>query len=210
MPIHSDLPSNTPPKEVINSVLQKSPGMIFGEDHTQSAVLRVLMDEAPTFKANNVSLLYSEGFEHSLQPDLDRFFETGEFSQALRERLRLIDRAHVAHEPYTNKNLLLTMRKYGIRVKAIDVPSVEPIARRIKNMNYYAANVIEQDQAAAPQTKWIARVGSYHVFKYKDVQGLDTLTGATGVTVDNAPANVSTSVVQSRDKTQIYIDLAER
>ncbi|WP_343078172.1 membrane-targeted effector domain-containing toxin [Pseudomonas sp.] len=210
MPIHSDLPSNTPPKEVINSVLQKSPGMIFGEDHTQSAVLRVLMDEAPTFKANNVSLLYSEGFEHSLQPDLDRFFETGEFSQALRERLRLIDRAHVAHEPYTNKNLLLTMRKYGIRVKAIDVPSVEPIARRIKNMNYYAANVIEQDQAAAPRTKWIARVGSYHVFKYKDVQGLDTLTGATGVTVDNAPANVSTSVVQSRDKTQIYIDLAER
>ncbi|WP_256659350.1 membrane-targeted effector domain-containing toxin [Pseudomonas sp. KBW05] len=209
-PTLSDLPKNASQSDVIDTVYQKSPGMIIGEDHSQSAALRFSIDNAERFKANKVSTYYSEGFEHSLQPDLDKFFETGEFSPALRQNLKLIDRAHLGHEPYTNKNLLLTMRKNGIRVKAIDVPSAEPKTRRLKNMNFYASKVIEHDQAMNPGEKWVARVGSDHVFTYDGeppVRGISELTGATGVSIDNAPSNTPTSITQSRDKTAIYIDL---
>lgn len=209
-PALSDLPRNTSSTDVINAVYQKSPGMIVGEDHSQSAALRFLIDDAETLKANKVTTLYSEGFEHSLQPDLDKFFETGQFSPALRKNLKLIDRAHLGHEPYTNTQLLLTMRKYGIRVKAIDVPSSENINSRIKNMNYYATKVIERDQALNPEEKWVARVGSAHVFNYEGpptIRGISQLTGATGVSIDDVLPNAPTSVIQSRDKTELYIDL---
>ncbi|MFC6298226.1 membrane-targeted effector domain-containing toxin [Pseudomonas spelaei] len=210
MPVHPQIPRNASPTEVINVVFQKSLGMIIGEDHSQSAGLRLLIDNAGEFKKNNVTTLYSEGFDHSLQPDLDNFFDTGEFSPALRNNLRLIDRAHSAHGPYTNRELLLSMRQHGIRVKAIDVPSVEPKSTRLKNMNYYAAKLIESDQAANPQAKWIARVGSDHVFTYDGeppIRGISNLTGATGVSVDDAVPNRGTSVIQSPDKTELYIDL---
>ncbi|WP_343039657.1 hypothetical protein [Pseudomonas karstica] len=204
------MPSNASPKEAINNVYKTSSGMIVGEDHSQSSGLRVLIDNVQELKSNNVTTLYSEGFEHSLQPDLDHFFETGEFTKPLRENLKLIDRAHREHGPYTNRNLLETMRKNGIRVKAIDVPSVEPKTTRLKNMNYYAANMIERDQAMNPQAKWVARVGSDHVFSYDGeppVRGISELTGATGVSVDEAPANKGTSVTQSPDKTELFIDM---
>lgn len=206
-PALPELAKNASPKDVIDTVYKKSSGMIIGEDHSQPAGLQFLIDHAGEFKKNNVTTLYSEGFDHTLQPDLDHFFETGEFSPALRKNLKLIDRSHAGHGRYTNRELLLTMREHGIRVKAIDVPSVEPKATRLKNMNYYASNVIENDQAINPQGKWIARVGSDHVFTYDaepPVRGISQLTGATGITVDNAPA---TSVIQSPDKTEIYIDL---
>lgn len=209
-PAHSDIPGNASMSEVINTVYQKSLGMIIGEDHSQSAGLRLLIDNAAEFERNNVSTLYSEGFEHSLQPDLDRFFETGEFSPALRSNLRLIDRAHSTHGAYTNRELLLTMRAHGVRVKAIDVPSVEPKSTRLKNMNYYATKLIEHDQAANPQSKWVARVGSDHVFTYDGepaIRGISQLTGATGVSVDDAIPGKGPSLIQSRDKTELYIDL---
>ncbi|NVZ71481.1 type III effector protein, HopAC1 family [Pseudomonas costantinii] len=212
-PALSEIPKNTPPADVINSVYEKSPGMIIGEDHSQSSGLKFLIDNADTFKNNNVTTLYSEGFEHSLQPDLDRFFDTGEFSPALRNNLKLIDRAHSGHGSYTNRELLLTMRKKGIRVKAIDVPSIEPKTRRLKNMNYYAAKVIERDQAMNPQAKWVARVGSDHVSSYDGeppIRGISELTGATGVSVDNAAPNTGTSIIQSRDNTELFIDLENR
>ena len=206
----SDIPQDSQPNKIIDSVYQKSTGMVLGEDHSQSAGLRFLIDHADDYKSAGVKTLYSEGFEHSLQPDLDRFFDTGEFSPALRKNLKLIDRAHIAHEPYTNRNLLLTMRNKGIRVKAIDVPSVEPKTTRLKNMNYYATKVIERDQALRPGEKWVARVGSEHVFSYDGdppIRGISQLTGATGITVDEAAAGVPTSVIQSLDKTELYVEL---
>lgn len=209
-PAHAKIPANASPAEVIDTVYQKSPGLIVGEDHSQSAGLRFLIDNAGEFKKNGVTVLYSEGFEHALQADLDRFFETGEFSPALTNNLKLIDRPHSGHGAYTNRELLITMRKQGIRVKAIDVPSTEPKTTRLKNMNYYATRVIDADQAAAPQAKWVARVGSEHVFTYDGeppVRGLSQLTGATGISVDDAAPNKATSVIQSRDKTELYMDL---
>ena len=152
-PVLAQMPQNTSPQEALNIAYQKSSGIIIGEDHSQSAGLKVLIDNAAVFKSNQVTTLYSEGFEHAVQPDLDKFFETGEFTKALRENLKLIDRAHRGHGPYTNRALLETMREHGIRVKAIDVPSVEPKATRLKNMNYYASQLIEQDQALNPQSK---------------------------------------------------------
>lgn len=212
-PVHPAIPRTASLADVINTLFKKTLGIIIGEDHSQSAGLRVLIDNAAEFKQNNVTTLYSEGFDHALQPDLDRFHETGEFSPALIKNLNLIDRAHSGHGPYTNKQLLITLRAHGIRVKAIDVPSVEPKSTRLKNMNYYATQVIESDQAANPGGKWIARVGSDHVFSYDGeppVRGLSELTGATGVSVDDAPANKGTSVTQSRDKTEVFIDLKPR
>lgn len=211
-PIHPPLPRNASPGDVINTIYQKSLGMIIGEDHSQAAGIRTLIDNAAELKKNNVTTLYSEGFDHSMQPDLDRFHETGEFSSALIKNLKLIDRAHSGHEPYTNRELLLTMRKHGIRVKAIDVPSAESVTTRLKTMNYYATSVIERDQAANPGAKWVARVGSAHVFTYDDpsVRGISELTGATGVSVDDAPSNQATSVTQSRDGTEFYIALKNR
>lgn len=209
-PAHPEIPRRAPASEVINTVYQKSSGMIVGEDHSQSAGLRFLIDNAKEFKKNNVTTLYSEGFDHSLQPDLDRFFETGEFSSALRKNLKLIDRAHSGHGQYTNRTLLETMREQGIRVKAIDVPSVEPKTQRLKNMNYYASQVIGKDQAMNPQEKWVARVGTEHVFTYDGeppIRGISQLTGATGVSIDNALPNEKTSVIQSPDKTELYIDM---
>lgn len=209
-PVHPEMARNASPAEVIDTVYKKSPGMVVGEDHSQSAGLRFLIDNASEFKKNNVTTLYSEGFEHSLQPDLDHFFETGEFSAALRNNLKLIDRSHSGHGRYTNRELLLTMRKQGIRVKAIDVPSVEPKTTRLKNMNYYASKMIENDQAAAPQGKWIARVGSDHVSTYDGeppIRGISEFTGATGVMVDDAPQHQGSIVTQSRDRTELFIDL---
>ncbi|MEO8491127.1 membrane-targeted effector domain-containing toxin [Pseudomonas sp.] len=209
-PVLDDVPRNASPTEVINTVYKKSHGLIIGEDHSQSAGIRFLIDNASDFKKNGVTTLYSEGFEHSLQPDLDRFFETGEFSPALKRNLILIDHAHSGHGAYTNRELLLTMRKHGIRVKAIDVPSVEPIPTRLKNMNYYASKVIERDQAVNPQEKWVARVGNAHVFNYDGtptIRGLSQLTGATGVSTDDALPNKGMSVIQSRDKTELFIEL---
>lgn len=209
-PAHTELPKNASPTEVIDTVYQKSSGMVLGEDHSQPSGLQFLIDNAGEFERNEVTTLYSEGFEHSLQPDLNRFFETGEFSPALRNNLKLIDRSHVRHGGYTNRELLLTMRKHGIRVKAIDVPSVEPKTTRIKNMNYYASSVIEADQANHPQGKWVARVGSDHVSSYDaepPIRGISELTGATGVSLDEAAPNQGTSVIQSRDKTEVFIDL---
>ncbi|WP_259741052.1 membrane-targeted effector domain-containing toxin [Pseudomonas poae] len=209
-PVHSPLPKKASLAETINSLFKKTTGLVFGEDHSQSATLRLLIDNAGEFKRNNVRVLYSEGFDHSLQPDLDRFYETGEISPKLRENLKIIDRAHAAHKPYTNEQLLVTMRSNGIRVKAIDVPSSESKTTRIKNMNYYAANVIERDQAAHPGEKWIARVGSDHVVTYDShppIRGVPELTGSTGITVDEAVANKGTSIIQSRDKTEVYIDM---
>ncbi|MGY2401617.1 dermonecrotic toxin domain-containing protein [Pseudomonas sp. SDO5271_S396] len=211
-PVLADLPKNASPKEVIDTVYGKSSGMILGEDHSQPAGVQFLIDNAGEFERNKVTTLYSEGFDHSLQPDLDHFFETGKFSPALSNNLKLIDRAHAGHGRYTNRELLLTMRKHGIRVKAIDVPSVEPKTTRLKNMNYYASNVINADQANQPQGKWVARVGSDHVFNYDNeppVRGMSQLTGATGVSIDEAPPTKETAVTQSRDKTELYIDLKQ-
>ncbi|WP_256348388.1 membrane-targeted effector domain-containing toxin [Pseudomonas reactans] len=209
-PVLPELPPNASPTEVIKTVYKESPGMIIGEDHTQSAGIRFLIDNAGEFKKNGVTTLYSEGFDHALQPDLDRFFKTGEFSPELKSNLKLIDRAHSGHGAYTNRELLLTMRKHGISVKAIDVPSVEPKSTRLKNMNYYASKLIERDQAVNPQGKWVARVGSDHVFTYDGeppIRGISQLTGATGVSIDTAVPNKGTSVIQSRDKTELYIEM---
>ncbi|MDN5595656.1 MAG: hypothetical protein L0G75_02220 [Pseudomonas sp.] len=209
-PSLSDIPRDAGPGQVIETVYKKSTGMIIGENHSESAALRFLIDHADDYQRAEVKTLYSEGFEHALQLDLDRFFETGEFSPALRENLKLIDRGHAGHGPYTNRNLLLKMREKGIRIKAIDVPSVEPKTTRIKNMNYYTTKVIERDQALNPGEKWVARVGDEHVFTYDGeppVRGVSQLTGATGVSVEQAPANTPASVTQSRDKTEIYIEM---
>jgi hypothetical protein len=210
MPVQPAMHVNTPIADVIKTGLKESPGMIFGEDHSQSAGLRVIMDNVLEFKNSNVKTFYSEGFEHSLQPDLDKFYDTGEISLALHRNLKLIDGAHQGHGIYTNRNLLLTLRKHGIRIKAIDVPSTDSKFTRIKNMNYYATKVIERDQALNPEGKWIARVGTEHVFTYDAqprIRGIAELTGATGVSVDETPANRDTAVIQSRNKTEIYIDL---
>ena len=209
-PAHAELPKNASPAEVIDTVYKKSSGMIVGEDHSQPSGLQFLIDNAGEFKKNNVTTLYSEGFDHSLQPDLDKFFETGEISPALRNNLKIIDRAHAGHGRYTNRELLLTMRKHGIRVKAIDVLSTEAKTTRIKNMNYYASSVIESDQASNPQGKWVARVGSEHVSTYDaepPIRGISELTGATGISLDEAAPNKETSVIQSLDKTEIFIDM---
>lgn len=209
-PVHPGLPHDASAPEVIKTVYKKSDGMIVGEDHSQSAGLRLLIDNASELQNNQVKTLYSEGFDHSLQADLDHFYETGEFSAPLRTNLKLIDRAHSGHGNYTNRELLIKMRDHGIRVKAIDVPSVEPKSTRLKNMNFYAAKLIESDQAANPQAKWVARVGSDHVFTYDGdppVRGISELTGATGVSVDTAIPDKGPSVIQSRDKTEIYIEL---
>ncbi|WP_256346372.1 MULTISPECIES: membrane-targeted effector domain-containing toxin [unclassified Pseudomonas] len=209
-PVHPELPHDATAPKVIDTVYKKSDGMIVGEDHSQSAGLRLLIDNAGELQNNQVKTLYSEGFDHSLQPDLDHFYETGEFSAPLRANLKLIDRAHSGHGNYTNRELLIKMRAHGIRVKAIDVPSVEPKSTRLKNMNYYAAKMIESDQAANPQAKWVARVGSDHVFTYDGeppVRGISELTGSTGVSVDTAPPNKGPSVIQSRDNTEIYMEL---
>ncbi|WP_256219510.1 membrane-targeted effector domain-containing toxin [Pseudomonas sp. PAMC 26793] len=209
-PVHPGLPHDASAPEVIKTVYKKSDGMIVGEDHSQSAGLRLLIDNASELQNNQVKTLYSEGFDHSLQADLDHFYETGEFSAPLRTNLKLIDRAHSGHGNYTNRELLIKMRDHGIRVKAIDVPSVEPKSTRLKNMNYYAAKLIESDQAANPQAKWVARVGSDHVFTYDGeppVRGISELTGATGVCLDTAIPDKGPSVIQSRDKTEIYIEL---
>ena len=209
-PALPELAETASPAQVIETVYKKSSGMVIGEDHTQSAALQYLIDNAGEFQKNQVTTLYSEGFEHSLQADLDKFYETGEFSPALRTNLKTIDRAHAGHGQYTNRELLITMRKNGIRVKAIDVRSVAPKKTRLKNMNYYASKLIESDQAANPQGKWIARVGSDHVFPYDaepPVRGISQLTGATGVLIDDVPVHRSPSVLQSPDMTEIFIEL---
>ncbi|KRP59579.1 type III effector protein, HopAC1 family [Pseudomonas trivialis] len=209
-PALSTIHKNASPAKVIDTIYQKSSGMIIGEDHSQSAGLKILIDHAAVFRKNGVRVLYSEGFEHALQPDLDRFFDSGEFSPALRKNLKLIDLAHSKHGIYTNRELLLTLRKNGIRIKAIDVPSVEKKTTRLKNMNYYASKVIEKDQALDPQQKWIVRVGSDHVFTYeasRPIRGISELTGATGVLVDDAPVNTETSVIQPPNMTDLFIDL---
>ncbi|WP_294738563.1 membrane-targeted effector domain-containing toxin [uncultured Pseudomonas sp.] len=209
-PVHPDIPKNSSPESVINTVYKKSQGLVLGEDHSQAGGLKVLIDNASEFKANGVKTLYSEGFEHALQPDLDTFFETGEITLALHKLLNVIDRAHAGHGAYSNRNLLRVMRENGIRVKAIDVPSANSKLTRIKNMNYYASQLIDRDQAMRPEEKWVARVGSDHVFAYDrepPVRGIAELTGATGVSVDETAGKTGFTVTQSRDKTQIYIDM---
>ena len=60
------------------------------------------------------------------------------------------------------------------------------------------------------RSKWVARVGSDHVFTYDGepaIRGISQLTGATGVSVDDAIPGKGPSLIQSRDKTELYIDL---
>lgn len=212
LPVHPEIPPNAPPAEVINTLYKKSAGIIVGEDHSEAAGLRFLIDNVAEFKRNNVTVLYTEGFTHDVQEDLNSFYDTGIFSQALKDNLRLIDRSHARHGHYTNTNLLSVMRENGIRTTAIDVPSVSPIERRLKTMNYYAAKVIEADKTANPEVKWVARVGAAHVFAYDDtppILGLSELTGATGVELEDAAPNKETSIIQPPRRTQLFIDLKQ-
>lgn len=183
-------------KQVSDSSLS---GLIIGEGHSHEAGKALLRTQMKTLKDAGFKTLYVEHLLTDLhQAELDLFLHTRRLPDGLKTYLRQQDRGHMPLNtgPDTYTQVVQAANKYGIRIRALDCTASyhlkelsDPGASRNSMFNYFAAKVIEADQAAHGPHKWVAFVGSAHTNNNLGVPGLAEMLGAVSLNVrDTAPA----------------------
>lgn len=195
--------ADTPPKTLFQRLLKDAPGVVIGENHSNVASKRLLIENMPLLAKLKVKTLY---LEHVLtdfhQADLDVFHRTGKMPQNLERYLKQLDKGQGTDPTgqYTFLQVIKSAQENHLRVQAIDclasyhskgILSAEQNFRQ-KMMNYFAHTVIEADQTLRGPHKWVALVGDSHANTFEGVPGLSELEGTLGLRVeDSATGNAS-------------------
>ncbi|MGC6372770.1 membrane-targeted effector domain-containing toxin [Pseudomonas sp. S2.OTC.A_B10] len=188
---------NAPPKDIIKQLLKDGPGLVIGENHSNVASKRFLIESMPLLARQKVRTLY---LEHLLsdfhQADLDLFSRSGEMPQSLGRYLQDLDEGHRTDPTgqYTFLEVVKAAQTNRLRIKAIDCMASyrssgildADVNYRQKMMNYFARTLITADQGAAGPHKWVALVGDSHANTFNGVPGLSELEGAVGLRIEDA------------------------
>ncbi|WP_434702867.1 membrane-targeted effector domain-containing toxin [Pseudomonas sp. Z1-12] len=189
LPRHSSLTT------VLESVYRACDGLVMGGAYNAIGARRLLMENMPVLKEQQVKTLYLENLitEYD-QSGLDAFASNAEMSDTLRANLRRQD--ELQHQDPQSAHSLVSLvnaaRQNGIRVQALDtsISFRDELRRhapeRAKNFKYIAHTVIEVDQRQRGPHKWVALVESAYANTVANVPGLAELQGAVGVRVVDA------------------------
>ncbi len=179
-PTIPEYPSTVSTDKLITDALKNSPGIVFGENHAETASFRLLFDKAELFKQQGVKKVYLEGV-------ID-FPGVG----AVDDGLGLLGSTQKQRDNPTYLELVAKLKENGIEVVPLDHyyltrhkgEKLPPITtgrgseQRLKEFNYYASKVIESNSSTE---KWIALVGRSHANTSEGIAGLAEQTGAIGV-----------------------------
>lgn len=174
-------------------------GLVFGEGHGHEACKAALRTRMKAAKDAGFETLYVEHLLTDVhQAELDLFRRTQHMPNNLKAYLRSQDLGHMPmySGPDTYSQVIQAANKYGIRIRALDCAASYHLKGlqgegplRNKMFSYFAAKVIEADQAAHGPHKWMAFVGSAHTNTNAGVPGLAEMLGAASLHVrDTSPA----------------------
>jgi hypothetical protein len=207
-PPRPTLPSLAPQpnmEQFIQSLYEQTDGMVIGEFHASIASKKLIMDNLPLLKQQNVKTLYMEHLFSDLhQADLDRFLETGVMSDRLLLALRRLDSGHLTDPSrvYNFEKLIIKAQQHGIEVRAIDCAAsyhlsglrLQSQTTRQQMMNFYASRMIRRHQAVMGRHNWVALVGNSHSNTYLGVPGLAELEGGIGIRVTDVRPGASKGI----------------
>ncbi|MFJ2367197.1 membrane-targeted effector domain-containing toxin [Pseudomonas sp. NPDC087697] len=199
LPSRPEIPSFIPtakPKDIIKTLLNRSPGLVVGESHSGVGSKQFLIENMKVLRQQKVKTLY---MEHLLtdfhQADLDVFNRTGVMSERLESYLNYLDEGFETDPggQFTFEQVVRTAQKNRIRVQAIDCLASyrstgiqgAGINFRQKMMNFFAHKVISADQAARGAHRWVALMGNSHVNTYEGVAGVSELEGSIGLRIED-------------------------
>lgn len=192
-------------EQFIESLYEQTDGMVIGEFHASIASKKLIMDNLPLLKQQNVKTLYMEHLLSDLhQADLDRFFDSGVMSDRLLLALRRLDSGHLTDPArvYNFEKLVIKAQQHGIEVRAIDCAASYHLSglrltsqtTRQQMMNFYASRMIRRHQAVMGKHKWVALVGNSHSNTYLGVPGLAELEGGIGIRVTDVRPGASKGI----------------
>lgn len=203
-PTLPDLPEHTTQQVFIQESYKHSSGLIICESHPEQSSKALLIDQMSTLKEQGVKTLYMEHvFTDLHQADLDTFHRTGVMSKPLKDHLQTMDRGHMREYrgPHTYTSVVEVAGKHGIRVRALNCVSSyhtkgmrNADKSRISMFNFFAGEVIRQDQAAQGAHKWVAQMGNAHVHSHEGVPGVAQIHGAISLYVSDAPLGTATEL----------------
>ncbi|SHM79643.1 C-terminal region of Pasteurella multocida toxin residues 569-1285 [Pseudomonas asturiensis] len=180
---------------VMRELLRDSPGLIVGEGHGAISSKRELIKNFKSLKADGVNTLYMEHLcVESHSKALNEYLNSPKGSQ-MPARLKVYldmqtagNRSPDQAAPkYGFKKLLEAAKEAGMHVVPLDTTKTYATSgqadfKRIKAMNYYAAQTISLSK---PEGKWIAFVGSTHATTFEGVPGLAQLQGVRSLIIDD-------------------------
>jgi len=179
-------------------------GVVIGEGHGHESSKALLKTQMKSFKDAGFKTLYMEHLLTDIhQAELDIFHRTQRLPNGLKAYLRSQDIGHMPlySGPDTYTAVVQAANKYGIRVRALDCAAsyhLQGIGNQNLSRNqmfsYFAAKVIEADQAAQGTHKWIAFTGSAHTNNNLGVPGLAEMTGAVSLHVRDVSPTLARSI----------------
>ncbi|MFJ4141749.1 dermonecrotic toxin domain-containing protein [Pseudomonas sp. NPDC089734] len=193
------IPDASSPSELLELLYRHTDGVVIGESHAAIVSKKLIIDNLPLLKRNDVKTLYMEHLMTDMhQADLDRFFETGQMSKSLLHDLRVMDSGHRTDPnlTYNFEKLVIRAREHGIEVRAIDCSTsyrldglhLETSTTRQEMMNFFASRTINRHQEVIGTHKWIALVGNSHSNTFENVvPGIAELQGGIGLRVVEVP-----------------------
>ena len=213
-PTLPDLPASTTPADFIERSYQHAPGLIICESHAEQSSKALLIDQMSVLKAQGVKTLYMEHLFTDLhQVHLDAFHQTGVLAKPLKDHLWTLDRGHMIEYqgPHTYTSVVEVAGKHGLRIRALDCVSSyytkgmsEPSTSRTSMFNFFASEVIRQDQVAQGAHKWVAHMGNGHVFPVEGIAGVAQTQGAISLRTFDVPTGTTTELRSGLEWTVAY------
>ena len=186
-------------------------GLVIGEAHSAQSSKAFLIKHMETLKALKFETLYVEHLLTDLhQADLNLFRQSKRLSPTLKDYLQRQDAGHMPLYSGANRyfEVIQQANKYGLRVRALDctasyhVKGANPEARN-QMFSYFAAQVINADQAAHGPHKWVAFIGSAHTNTHLQVPGLAELQGAVSLHIRDTAPTLSGNIRPGRWETNL-------
>ena len=203
-PTLAQLPETITQEAFIKESYKHAPGLIICESHAEQASKAMLIDQMATLKEQGVKTLYMEHLFTDLhQADLETLHRTGVMPKPLKDYLWSMDHGHMREYsgPHTYTSVVEVAAKHGIRVRALDCVSSyhtkgmsNADRSRISMFNFFADEVIRQDQATQGAHRWVAQMGNAHVHSYEGFAGVAQTQGAISLRVSDVPQGTATEL----------------
>ena len=178
---------------LLNDLFQKSQGLIMGEKHTQKSAKAFLVQNMPYLSKLGVTQLY---MEHLLCERHQELLDHEVIPEELKVYLKKLDKEHELKGEGTFTNIVLTAKKLGIRVIAVDSEATyrvgadnttEDLINEKKNTieRYQVMNMfmLERFRQYNQGEKYVFFGGSGHVATCYDVPGISELLGCPNLVI---------------------------
>ncbi|NWA27920.1 hypothetical protein HX866_23790 [Pseudomonas gingeri] len=193
------LPADSPAAQLLEKIYENGHGLVLGTGAKSIVSARkLLIDNLPVLARLQVQRIYVQHLMKDFdQQLLDDFHSKGVMPDELKNILRNEDNKDSIDPKgkYSLRQLLISARKQGIRILALDTaisypdgqrvqdpnPEWSPSLRRLPIFNYIAHKLISADQQQYGAHKWLALVENIHVNTLRQIPGLAELQGAVGL-----------------------------